>query len=115
MCSRRSARWPLTSAIVVALLLFALAPAPRAALRTEVLRSVGSLPPHIVVMFEEPVNFQQAPNGVSYVLDRRGHSVYTIDPARTFARKAVDIGQEAGRIVGAKGKGQLLQEINGYI
>ena len=24
-------------------------------------------------------------------------------------------GQEAGRIVGAKGKGQLLQEINGYI
>jgi hypothetical protein len=79
--------------------MLALSGAPRAALPTEVLRSVGSLPPHIVGMFEEPVNFQQATTGVYYVFDRRAHSVYTIDPARTLARKAVDIGQEPGRII----------------
>ena len=50
-------------------------------------------------MFEEPTNFQQAPNGMYYVFDRRGHSVYTVDPARTAARKAVDIGPESGRII----------------
>jgi len=70
-----------------------------AALRADVLRSVASLPPHIVGLFEEPVNFQQAPTGVYYVFDRRAHSIYTIDPARNAARKAVDIGQEAGRII----------------
>ena len=69
------------------------------ALQVEVLRSVGGLPPHIVGVFEEPINFQQAGNGVYYVFDRRGHSVYTIDPERTAARKAVEIGQEEGRII----------------
>jgi sugar lactone lactonase YvrE len=72
---------------------------PATALRVELLRSVGSLPPHIVGLFEEAVAFEQAPTGVYYVFDRRGHSVYTIDAARTGARKAVDIGQEAGRII----------------
>jgi hypothetical protein len=73
--------------------------APATALRVDLLRSVGSLPPHIVGLFEEAVDFEQAPTGVYYVFDRRAHSVYTIDPARAGARKAVDIGQEAGRII----------------
>jgi hypothetical protein len=74
-------------------------PEPTAALRVEVLRSVGGLPPHIVGLFEEPLGFQQAPNGVYYVFDRRGHSVHAIDADRRGSRKIVDIGQEAGRII----------------
>jgi sugar lactone lactonase YvrE len=70
-----------------------------ALLKSDVLRSVASLPPHLVGMFEEPIDFQQAATGVYYVFDRRAHAIYTIDPARTAARKAVDIGQEAGRII----------------
>jgi hypothetical protein len=75
----------------------------RAALRSAVLQSIGSLPPHIVGMFEEPADFQQASSGLYYVFDRRGHSVYTIDPARTAARKAVDVGPESGRIIEPSG------------
>ena len=70
-----------------------------AAARIEVLRSAGGLPPHIVGRFEEPANFQQASTGLYYVFDRRGHAVWTVDPARTLARKAVDIGGEPGRIL----------------
>jgi hypothetical protein len=65
----------------------------------EVLRSVGGLPPHIVGTFEEAINFQQAASGMYYVFDRGGHSVHTIDPARTSVRKAVDVGPEEGRII----------------
>jgi hypothetical protein len=76
-----------------------LAAAPTAAARLDVLRSVGGLPPHIVGMFEEPTSFQQSRNGLYYVFDRRAHAVWTIDPAKTLARKAVDIGGEPGRIL----------------
>ena len=69
------------------------------ALTVQTLRSVGGLPPHIVGMFEEPASFQQAESGVYYVFDRRAHSVWTIDPARRMARKAVEIGAEPGRIL----------------
>jgi hypothetical protein len=72
---------------------------PLGALRVETLRSVGGLPPHIVGTYEEPINFQQAANGMYYVFDRRGHAVHTVDPDRTISRKAVDIGQEEGRII----------------
>jgi len=125
MCSKRSARLPhidvaaplresttkvaarhSRKAFAVRAALIALATgaflvlaAPATALRVELLRSVASLPPHIVGLFEEAIDFEQAPNGVYYVFDRRAHSVYTIDPAGTGARKAVDIGQEAGRIL----------------
>ena len=70
-----------------------------AALAVQVLRSVGGLPPHIVGTFEEPINFQQSANGMYYVFDRRSHTVHTVDPGRTTARKAVQIGQEEGRII----------------
>jgi len=73
------------------------------ALTAEVLRSVGGLPPHIVGLFEEPLSFQQAPNGAYYVFDRRGHSVYTVDAAKKAAAKLVDIGPEAGRIIQPRG------------
>jgi hypothetical protein len=70
-----------------------------AALRVDVLPSVGSLPPHIVGLFEEPIDFQQARTGAYYVFDRRGHTVYVVDEARTNARKVLQIGNEEGRVI----------------
>ncbi len=72
---------------------------PGAALRVDVLRSVGGIPPHLVGVFEDAINFQQAASGTYYVFDRRAHTVYTIDAARTTTRKVVEIGQEEGRII----------------
>jgi hypothetical protein len=72
---------------------------PYAAVRVDVLRPVGALPPHISGLFEEPVAFQQVANGYYFVFDRRAHAIYMIDPERTAARKVVEIGQEEGRII----------------
>jgi hypothetical protein len=74
-----------------------------AALDVELLRSTGSLPPHIVGLFEEPLAFQQTPGGPYYVFDRRGHSVYAVDSGRKGALKLVEIGQEMGRIIQPRG------------
>jgi hypothetical protein len=93
--SRRILAFALVLAVVVT--------APTAALRVEVLRSVGGLPPHIVGTFEDAVEFQQASSGVYYVLDRRGQAVYSVDAARTRAQKIVEIGGEEGRIIQPSG------------
>ena len=37
------------------------------------------------------------------MFDRRGHSVYTVDPSGESARKLVEIGQEEGRIIQPRG------------
>jgi hypothetical protein len=83
----------------VVLLAVAFAAERAGAIQVEVLRSVGGLPPHIVGTFEEPIDFERSAAGVYYVFDRRGHSVHTIDAGRRVSRKAVDIGQEEGRII----------------
>lgn len=75
----------------------------RAALDVEVIRSIGGLPPHIVGLFEEPLGFQQMPGGPYYVFDRRGHTVYSVDPDRKSAVKLIEIGQELGRIIQPRG------------
>jgi hypothetical protein len=65
----------------------------------ETLRSLGGLPPSICSVFREPQGFQQAASGVYYVFDRRGHAVYSVDPAATASRKVVEIGGEGGRVL----------------
>jgi hypothetical protein len=81
----------------------ALCGTPIDALTVEVLRSVGGLPPHIVGLFEEPLGFQQAPDGGYLVFDRRGHTVYRVDAERTNVAKVAEIGQELGRILQPRG------------
>lgn len=76
-----------------------LASHPDAALRVEVLRSVGGLPPHIVGSYEDTINFQQDRNGTYFVFDRRGHTVHTVDANKTMTRKILEIGQEDGRVI----------------
>lgn len=90
--------------LAVLLALLALTVHATAALRVDVLRPVASLPPHIVGTFEEPLGFQQpATGGPYYVFDRRGHTVYSVDAAKTAARKLIEIGQEMGRIIQPRG------------
>ena len=74
---------------------------PEAAHHVEILRSTGGLPAHIVGTFREPSVFQQAPDGRYFVFDRRGQAVYRIDRDRTESTRLVQVGPEAGRIVGA--------------
>ena len=73
------------------------------ALRVEMLRSIGGLPPHIAGGFTEAVGFQQGPDGTYYVFDRRAHAVFAVNAARTAVRTLVDIGQEEGRLIQPKG------------
>jgi hypothetical protein len=79
--------------------LIILASRPDAALRVETLRSTGSLPPHIVASYEEPLNFQQDASGTYFVFDRRGHTVHTVDAGKTTTRKILEIGLEDGRVI----------------
>ena len=65
----------------------------------EVLKSVSSLPPHIVGLFRDPIGFKQTANGDYYVFDRRGNTVYLVDAGGTQARKLVQIGAEEGRLI----------------
>jgi hypothetical protein len=65
--------------------------------RVEVLRSTGGLPAHIAGTFRDPYGFQQTDQGQYFVFDRRAHAVYTI--AGDTAKKVVDIGAEAGRVI----------------
>ena len=63
----------------------------------DVLRSTGGLPAHIAGSFRDPYGFQQTDSGQYFVFDRRAHAVYTI--AGDAAKKVVDIGAEAGRVI----------------
>jgi hypothetical protein len=65
----------------------------------EVLRAVGGLPAHLVGMFEDAVGFAQTAAGQYVVLDRRAHTVYAVDEARTSARKILQVGFEEGRVL----------------
>jgi hypothetical protein len=65
----------------------------------EILKSVDSLAPHVVGLFRDPIGFKQAANGEYYVFDRRGHTVYRIDPSGAQATKLVQIGAEEGRLI----------------
>ena len=93
---------PRTKLASIAFLLFVTA-RPHAAVRVDVLRPVSALPAHVSGLFEQPAAFQQAANGYYFVFDRRAHAIYRIDPDGQTARKVVDIGQEAGRIIQPSG------------
>lgn len=65
----------------------------------EPLRSIASLPPHLVGQFGEPAAFQQDADGQFFVVDRRGHTVSRVDAAMTQVTPLLAIGHEAGRVL----------------
>jgi hypothetical protein len=89
--------------VVILLLTAALHTHTNAAPTVEALRSVGSLAPHVVVLFEESLAFQQTSGGPYYVFDRRGHTVYTVDANTTAGRNLIEVGHEQGRILQPRG------------
>ncbi|PYR57470.1 MAG: hypothetical protein DMF85_13590 [Acidobacteria bacterium] len=86
-------------AVIMLLAASALAMSVEPRLRVEVLQSTGGLPAHIAGSFREPLGFQQTEAGRYYVFDRRGHTVYTVDPQADAPRKLAEIGAEAGRLL----------------
>jgi hypothetical protein len=85
--------------LLTAVSLLLLLASPQAAMRVEVLTSVGGLPPEIVGVYREAAAFQQISSGQYLVFDRRGHAVFGVDAGRTTTWKLVDIGQEPGRVL----------------
>src|SRR6478609_565422 len=69
------------------------------ALAPEVLRSSGAVPAYVAGRFREPTGFQQSASGQYFVFDRRGHTVYGLDPQQSSAWQIVTIGGESGRII----------------
>jgi hypothetical protein len=65
----------------------------------DVLKAVDALAPHVVGLFRDPIGFKQTANGDYYVFDRRGHTVYRVDPSGDAAKKLVQIGAEEGRLI----------------
>jgi len=89
--------------VLLTLAIAVLAAARGQALKVEMLRSIGGLPPHIAGGFNEAVGFQQGPDGTYYVFDRRAHAVFAVNQARTTVRTLVNIGQEEGRVIQPRG------------
>jgi hypothetical protein len=69
------------------------------AFKAEVLPSVNAVPPHVAGTFSTPLAYQMLLDGTSYVFDRRQHTVYRLDAARTKATPLVMIGAEQGRLL----------------
>ena len=65
----------------------------------EVLKPTGGLPASIQSKLALPVSCAQTRAGEYLVLDRRAHTVYAIDAARTTVRQVVQIGTEKGRLL----------------
>jgi hypothetical protein len=65
----------------------------------EILRSVSSLPPHVVGLFRDPIGFKQTATGDHYVFDRRSHTVFFVGASGAEAQKLVQIGAEDGRLI----------------
>ena len=96
---RRLRQLVLRVALAAAAIGALLSPVLTAAMLVDVLRSVGALPPHLAGLFSDPAGFRQLSSGDYLVFDRRGHTVYRVDAAMTSARKIVQVGHEAGRIL----------------
>lgn len=93
---RRTSVLPFWRRTLVLLLLTAI---HLAAIKTDVLRSVAAIPPHIAGRFREPIGFQQSDFGQFYVFDRRAHTVYGIDEQLESTWPIVTIGAETGKII----------------
>lgn len=88
----------MTRLLLALLLALVLAPAV-AALKPEVLRATGAVPPHLSGRFREPAGFQQSSSGQFFVFDRRAHAVFGLDEELSSSWEIIQIGAEPGRII----------------
>jgi hypothetical protein len=85
--------------ILTSLITITLAGTALLAWPADVLQSVNAIPAHIAGTFNTPIAYQMQPDGTAYVFDRREHTVYRIDAARTKAAAIVQVGAEQGRLL----------------
>jgi hypothetical protein len=65
----------------------------------ERLRAVDALPAHICGQFRDPIGFAQTSTGQYLVLDRRAHTVYSVDAKRTRLTTLVKVGLDKGELL----------------
>jgi hypothetical protein len=69
------------------------------AITSQTLEPTRSVPPEIAGRFRDVRGFQQSASGRYFVFDRRGHSVWGLDPELGSAFQLVEIGAEPGRVL----------------
>jgi len=65
----------------------------------ERLRPVGGLPAHVCGQFRQPTAFVQSAAGRYFILDRRNHTVFSVDQAHTALTTLVKAGMEQGAVL----------------
>lgn len=65
----------------------------------ERLRPVDALPAHICGRFREPIGFAQTSTGQYLILDRRAHTVFSVDAKRTTLTTLVKVGIDKGELL----------------
>jgi hypothetical protein len=65
----------------------------------ERLRPVDALPAHMCGQFRDPIGFAQTSTGQYLVLDRRAHTVYSVDAKRTKLSTLVKVGVDKGELL----------------
>ena len=65
----------------------------------ERLRPVDALPAHICGQFREPIGFAQTSTGQYLILDRRAHTVFSVDAKRTALTTLVRVGLDKGELL----------------
>jgi len=83
------------SSIVIATMIATVAAVPAA----DRIRPVSALPAHLCGQLREPVAFAQTPDGRYLLLDRREHTVSTVDKARTKLTTLMRAGMEKGNVL----------------
>jgi len=76
-------------------------PSPRApgSSAVERLRPVGGLPAHMCGQFRQPTAFVQSAAGRYFILDRRNHTVFSVDKAQSTLTALVRAGREQGAVL----------------
>jgi len=92
-------RLPASLLAGVLLVLPAAASLDPAAGPVEILDATGGLPAHIAGRFTDPVAFAETSDGEYLVLDRRKHTVYGVDRAKTRLRTIIEVGVESGKVL----------------
>jgi hypothetical protein len=64
-----------------------------------VIRATVGFPVETAGRFEQPIALQPAPDGAFYVFDRRSHTLFRVNAARTLVEPLVTVGAEAGRLL----------------
>ncbi len=65
----------------------------------EILRPVGGLSARVCDSLHEPIAFVQASDGRYFLLDRRAHTIYSVDRTGTRLTKVMEAGMQKGEVL----------------